>query len=189
MAVDLITKAEYKAYASISSTTQDTTIDSLIPKVSSLVKSICRRTFVDYVTTNKVEYFQESGDTYIPQESPIISVISLEYSSDYGQTYTNLTEYTDFAYSRKDDTIKSIGANFVDTINGYRLTYKAGYATLPEDFKLAVFDLVTYYLRNDSSVHSNKAPGTNSVQVEYITHTGLPAHIRRVLDLYTHSYA
>lgn len=190
MAIDLITTAEYKAYVGITSTNQDAVIAAIIPKVSALVKSICRRTFVDYVSTDKVEYFQEGTDIYIPMESPIISITSLEYSEDYGTTYTALISNTDYVWNKQYDTVHSISTETFSTqINAYRLTYKAGYATLPPDLKLAVCDLVTYYIRNDSAVHSNKAPGTNTVQVEYITTTSLPAHIRRVLDLYTHSYA
>lgn len=189
MGLDLITKAEYKAYVGISSTTQDAIISSLITKVSALVKSVCRRTFVDYLSDPKVEYFQESGDTYIVGETPVLSIQSLEYSADYGQSYTALTEYTDYVLNKRDDTVKCLTGDFVDVVNSYRLTYTAGYEELPEDLKLAIFDTITYYLRNDGAVHSNKAPGTNTVQVEYITTTSLPAHIRRVLDLYTQSYA
>ncbi len=53
MATDLVTKAEYKTYMGISSTNSDTEIDFLIPKVSDLVKSYCRRTFVDYYISAK----------------------------------------------------------------------------------------------------------------------------------------
>lgn len=190
MAIDLITTAEYKAYAGITSTSQDTVIAAIIPKVSALVKAICRRTFVDYVFVNKVEYFQEGTNTYIPKESPILTVFSLEYSSDYGVTYEALLPNVNYVWNKQEDVINCLGTETFSTlINAYRLTYTAGYIALPEDLKLAVCDLITYYLRNDSAVHSNKAPGTNTVQVEYITTTGLPAHIRRVLDLYTHSYA
>lgn len=189
MGANLVTLQEYKTHAGISSTTQDSVITSLLPGVSSLVKAVCRRSFVDYVDEAKSEYFQEAGDTYIPLESPIIGITSLSVSTDYGSTYTALTAYTDYAWDRQYDTIRSIGVDFNGMINGYRLVYTAGYETLPDDLKLAIFDLITYYLKNDGAVHSNKAPGTNTVQIEYITTTSLPAHIRRVLDLYTHSYA
>jgi hypothetical protein len=59
---------------------------------------------------------------------------------------------------------------------------------MPEDLKLAVLDLVTYYVKNDMAVHSPKSPGTNTVQIEYITKNTLPAHIARVLDQYTANY-
>lgn len=189
MGLDLITKAEYKAYAGISSTNKDVEIDALIPRISALVKTYCRRTFIDYVIDEKVEYFS-GGDLYLTlKEYPLIELISFEQSIDYGQTYLGLTEYTDFAVDRSTSNIHCmIPSGFPLYINGYRATYNAGFTAVPEDLKLAVIDLLTYYLRNDAAIHSNKAPGTNTVQIEYISTTSLPANIRRVLDLYVADY-
>lgn len=189
MGLPLVTKAEYKAYAGISSTNDDAVIDLLIPKVSELVKSVCRRTFKDWVEDAKVEYFDGGMAAYVPLESPLIAVASLEYSEDYGATYTALTEFTNYVVVKSDETIRLIGEDFPVALNGFKLTYTAGYETLPEDLKIAVLDLIKYYIKNDAAIHSSKAPGTNTVQIEYVTTTSLPAHIRRVLDLYTHSYA
>ena len=189
MGLPLITKAEYKAYAGINSTTHDVAIDILIPKISSLVKSICRRAFVDYVNDNRTEYHEGGSSFLVPEEYPVIAVSSVEYSSDYGNTYSSLVEYTDYAVSKATNSIKSLSATgFPSALNGYRITYTAGYETLPEDLKLAILDLLTYYIKNDSAIHSNKAPGTNTVQIEYVTTTNLPAHIKRVLDLHAANY-
>lgn len=189
---DLVTLAEYKAYAGIISTNQDAAISAIIPKVSQLVKTYCRRTFVDYVNDAYTEVQSGGrGSKLYLKEYPLIQFDSLEHSTDYGATYTTLVEYTDYVVDQEDGSIAVVGSSntvFPKYINGYKLTYYAGYETLPEDLKLAVLDLVTYYLKNDMSVHSPKAPGTNSVQIEYITTTSLPAHIRRVLDLYMGSY-
>jgi hypothetical protein len=96
---DLVTKAEYKIYSGISSTTQDAEITALITKVSAFVKTFCRQTFIDYVDEPKVENFNGGGfDTYYLKEYPVISVNSLEYSTDYGQTFTAATVYTDWVY-------------------------------------------------------------------------------------------
>lgn len=191
MGLDLVTLAEYKAYAGIASTTQDAAITSIIPKASQLVKSICRRTFVDYVNDYKTEvYSGGNGSKLFLKEYPLLSVSDVEMSTDYGATYVSLTEFVDFAVDHEDGSIVAVGTDavFKKYINGYRVTYTGGYEELPEDLKVAVLDLITYYLKNDGSVHSPKAPGTNSVQIEYITTTNLPAHIKRVLDLYTGSF-
>lgn len=193
MGLNLVTLAEYKAYAGITSTTQDTAIASIIPKVSQLVKSVCRRTFVDYVNEYKTEVFSGNDESrLLLREYPVLNVTSVEVSIDFGNTYTELVEYTDYVLDQEDGSIVAIASGaestFAKYINGYRVTYSAGYETLPDDLKIAVLDLVTYYLKNDASVHSPKAPGTNSVQIEYITTTNLPAHIKRVLDLYMASY-
>jgi hypothetical protein len=190
MATDLITKAEYKQYANITSTNFDTQLDFLIPKVSALIKAYCRRSFVDYVNDAKVEVSAGGyGSKIFLKESPLLAVSGVEYSEDYGNTYTDLVEFTDYAVDLEDSSIYNIPlANWTKLINGYRITYTAGYETLPADLKLAVLDLIKYYLNNDASVHSPKAPGTNSVQIEYITTSNLPAHIKRVLDLYKESW-
>lgn len=187
--MDLITLEEYKAYVGISSPNQDDAINAIIPKVSKFVKTYCRRTFVDWVDEQKTEYFN-GGEYFTLTEFPVINIISVDTSSDYGQNYTSLVEYTDWVLDRSTEQIKPIGplGLFTPLINGYKVTYVAGYEELPEDLKLAVMDLVTYYLKNDAAVHSTKAPGTNSVQIEYISTTNLPAHIKRVLDLYMSHY-
>jgi hypothetical protein len=189
MGANLVTLAEYKAYAGITSTNQDAEINAIIPKVSQLVKSFCRRTFVDYVNDSKEEIFSGGWNKLYLKEYPILSITSVESSTDYGATYTELVEFTDYAVDMEDGTIVCMNVTeFPKYTNGYKVTYTAGYESLPEDLKLAVLDLVTYYLKNDMSIHSPKAPGTNSVQIEYITTANLPAHIRRVLYLYTASY-
>lgn len=190
MGLSLVTKAEYKAYMNLTTPNEDAKIDAIIPKVSALVKSICRRDFIDWVNTEKEEYHEGGSSIIVPEEYPIISITSLEYSADAGKTYTTLVEYTDYAQSKKSHDIVSMWFDgFPAATNGYKLVYTAGFATLPEDLKLAVFDLITYYIKNDSAIHSSKAPGTNSVQIEYVTTTSLPAHIKRVLDLYAANYA
>jgi hypothetical protein len=191
MGLSLVTLAEYKAYAGIASTNQDAEINSIIPKVSELTKSICRRSFIDYVDDAKIEiYSGGNGPKIFLKEYPLISVDSVEFSTDYGQNYTTLEEFVDYVVDLEDSTIQAIGNfyTFNKYINGYKIAYYAGYEALPEDLKIAILDLVTYYLKNDASVHSPKAPGTNSVQIEYITKNQLPSHISRVLELYKASY-
>ena len=188
---DLVTLEEYKAYAGINSTTLDDELSVIIPKVSQLVKSICRRTFVDYVNDAKVEYHSGGNFKIVLKEGPVLRLSDVEYSTDSGATYTSLVEFTDFAHDLEDDTLVSLHASgvFPKGTNAYKITYNAGYEVLPEDLKIAVLDLVKYYQKNDGAIHSPKAPGTNTVQIEYVTTTALPAYIKRVLDLYTWSYA
>lgn len=189
MGQDLVTLQEYKAYVGITSPNQDASITSVIPKVSQLVKSICRRTFVDHVDEAKTDYF-EGGAAFNLTEYPVLQVSSVEVSTDYGNTYTSLVEYTDWALKKTSEQIVPLNALrvFDELLNGYRVTYTAGYETLPDDLKLAVMDLVTFYLKNDAAVHSSKSPSTGAVQIEYISTTNLPAHIKRVIDLYVLNY-
>ena len=188
MGANLITKAEYKTYAGITSTNQDAEIDLLIPRVSELVKSYCRRTFVDYYDEAKTEIFDGGFGSLLLKETPVTQVISVQRSTDYGQSYTKLTKFVDWIHSG-DYVVCIDPRGFQPLLNGYKVSHFAGYEIVPQDLRLAVLDLVTYYRKNDASIHNNKTPGGGgSVQLEYITNTNLPAHIKRVLDLYVADY-
>lgn len=188
MALNLITRQEYKTYAGIKSTNYDLEIDALIPRVSQLVKNYCRRTFVDYMDTEKIEVFSGDCDKLILRESPVVSVNLVQASEDYGQNWTNLQQYVDWVAD--GDYVLPVNSMswWPRKLRGYRVVYLAGYDDVPQDVALAVMDLVTYYRKNDSAVHSNKAPATNGTNVEYISNANFPAHIKRVLDQYVADY-
>src|SRR3990167_3862138 len=186
MALNLVTRAEYKTYKGISSTNQDAILDFIIPSVSQYVKSYCRRTFVDYVDVAKTEIFDGDTAFYMLGESPVASITSLEYSADYGQTWTALVQYVDWVLS--DNMLIPISGSFPKYLRGYRVVYKAGYDDVPVDLALAVFDLISYYLKNEGAVNTMKTTNTTTMQIEYIADTALPSHIKRVLDLYMLDY-
>lgn len=190
MGLPLITAAEYKAYKGITSTTEDAALANVIPKVSELVKAFCRRTFLDYVDENKVEVFKGGEENFNLKETPLLAVKSVEFSEDYGATYLPLTEFTEYVVDTETDQVNIIPLQYqtYKRVNAFRVTYNAGYEILPADLKLAVMDLVNYYIRHESALHTNKNVGANSVQIEYVTNTALPAHIRRILDLYCANY-
>lgn len=186
MGIDLLTLAEYKAYVGINSTNQDTEIKAIIPIASQMVKTYCRRTFVDYVNDAKTEVFSGGTECLYLTEFPTLAISSVEYSTDYGSTYTALVEFTDYALDLEKDSIVPINTTAIwpRYINGYKVVYTGGYEELPEDLKVATMDLVTYYLKNDMAVKAQRAAGANTVQIEYITKNTLPSHIVRVLDMY-----
>jgi len=187
MAFELITRQEYKAYQGITSINHDVEIDNLIAKCSEFVKTYCRRCFLDHYDEAKTEYFSGGVPKFILSETPVVQVLAVDYSADYGQTWTALTEYS--SWILHEDSIACIPVgDWQPQLRGYRVQYTAGYEVVPPDLKLAVMDLVTYYRRNDSAVHSATAPGTNGSKVEFINTTSLPANIRRVLDQYVSDY-
>jgi hypothetical protein len=187
MATDLVTKAEYKTYMGITSTNSDSEIDFLIPKVSDLVKSYCRRTFVDYYSDIKTEVFDGGFKELLLKETPVVTVSSVQYSADYGKTYTSLVKFTDWV--QKGDSILSLTYPvFPEAINGYKVSYFGGYDPIPGDLKLAVLDLVEYYSRNNGAVHSSRDLNPNTTQINYVASTNLPATIKRVLDQYVSDF-
>jgi hypothetical protein len=191
MGLDLFTLAEYKAYMGITNPSDDAAISALIPKVSNIVKTICKRTFVDYVNDSKVEV-SRGGKGYLDlSEYPVLSVSSVEFSDTYGQSYTTLTEFIDYIVDAEAEKVVFIAGPYNSNVsqpNRFKVTYTAGYEELPVDLKLALFDLVTYYRRGDGAIHSHKNPGSNTVLIDYITNNKLPAHISRILELYMAHY-
>jgi len=182
---NLVTLAEYKAYAGINSDTQDAVINILIPKVSELVKTYCGRTFIDHYDDPITEYSDGNIQYIYLKESPLVSILSMEYSLDYGATYTNLVEFTDYVINNQYGRVEAIASTgFPYYLNGYKITYTGGYVSTPEDLKLACLDLVAYYIKNDMSIKSTRGVGSNNTSVEFITTASMPSHIRRVLDLY-----
>lgn len=189
MATDLVTLQEVKEYANISSTNQDTQINLLIPSVSQFIKTYCGRTFLDYVNDEKSQKYSGGSTHLFVDEPPILTITGVEYSTDYGNTYITLTEFTDYVIDPDGNAIISTSSDgFPKVLNGYKVTYTGGFEVLPEDVKLAALDLVVYYLRNDMAIKSQGGLGRNTVAIEYVTSVNLPAHIRRVLDLYRVSY-
>lgn len=185
MGASLVTLAEVKTYAGLTSPNQDATINQLIPQVSEYVKTYCNRTFVDYVNDAKIDIVNGGFPYIYLDETPTLVVQSVEFTRDYGVTYTTLVDLTNYVLDAQHDRIQVLQATiFPLQINGYKITYTAGYEVLPLDLKLAVLDLIMYYLKSDMAVKSNASPGKNSVAVEYITSAALPAHISRVLDFY-----
>lgn len=179
---DIVTLEQYKTYMGINSVNQNEIISQLIPQITSYIKTYCGRDFVEWFNTDKVEIHNGGYASILTKEFPIVSVTSIEYSADYGVTYSSLTDY---AVDYENDSIVPINAcMFPKKINGYRITYKAGYATYPEELQLAAMDLITYYIRNDTAVKSTRSAGSNTTQIEYVLNSGLPSNIRRILDLY-----
>ena len=183
MAADLVSKTEYKNYLGITSGNKDQEISFLIPKVSSLVKTYCRRSFIDYYDEAKTEIFDGGFPELILKETPVINIEEVSISTNYGQTYTELTKYTDWVDD--GDKIRSTSlATFPKYIKGYRVIYTAGFETVPDDLKLAVLDLIEYYSKNNSAVHVNRDIAPNITQIQYVASTNFPAHIKRILDQY-----
>lgn len=182
---DIVTLEQYKTYMGINSVNQNEIISQLIPQITSYIKTYCGRDFVEWFNTDKVEISNGGYASILTKEFPIVSITSLEYSTDYGNTYSSLVFLTDYAIDTENDSIVPINACiFPKKINGYKITYKGGFATYPEDLQLAAMDLITYYIRNDTAVKSTRSAGSNTTQIEYVLNSGLPSNIRRILDLY-----
>ena len=191
---DLVTLSDYKDAEGIGSPKDDLRISRIIPSVSELVKTYCANTFVDFVSSDKTEEFDIYWDTYAVQltESPVISITSVQERSGYDQSYATLTTgaYEFYLDKRTDSVIRTNESgtrlNWKQGVGAVKVVYRAGYSSTPTDLKLAIFDLVTYYLKDEHK--ERRTLGGASIQNQSSTtqrdNVAFPDHIKRVLDLY-----
>lgn len=183
MALDLVTLAEVKAARDITSSSSDAEIQQLIPRVSALVKEYVNRDLLDYYAVDKTQIFPAGVSTIFLKEVPVVEITEVSMSYDYGKTYEVLEEFDHYVHNKHTDNLEILRSGAYRP-NGLKVVYKGGYAEVPPALKLAVLDLVNYYMRAENVVKASRAAGANNAQIEYITNTTMPAHIRRVLDLY-----
>jgi len=188
---DLITLAEYKEAEGIASPKEDLRLASLIPSVSQLVKTYCGNSLVDYYSVNKVETFNIDWSTHLVQltESPVNSIVSVEKRDSVTESYSTVAT-TDYYLDASTDSILYVtGSTYKNWPRGagsVKITYTAGYSACPADLKLAVLDLITYYLKDEHK--ERKTLGGASIQNQGSTSlrdsVAFPDHIKRVLDMY-----
>ena len=191
---DLVTLAQYKEAEGISSSKDDLRFNSIVPSVSELVKTYCGNSFVDFYSSNKTETFTIDWDTYVVQltESPVNSVVSVQERETYGGSYDTLTTSDSEYYleSSTDSILRTNDSgryqNWPKGVGSVKVVYTGGYSEVPADLKLAVFDLITYYYKDEHKQRQTIAGATlqNQGSSSQRMNVGFPDHIKRLLDLY-----
>jgi len=197
---NLITLQQYKDFAGIQGVTEDAKINVIVPAISQAVKTYCGTSFIDYYSTNKTEYF-DIKDTYttsiMVDESPLNTVVSVEERQSQSESYVTLiSENSDGSGKYEyivDTTVDSIFRTddmndkaFPKGRKAVKVVYTSGYASTPEDLKLACFDLVKYYLKDERKDRLQIAGASiqNNVSTSLRENIGFPDHIKRILDFY-----
>ena len=188
---DLITLAEYKEAEGIASPKEDLRLATLVPSVSQLVKTYCGNSIVDYYSTNKVEEFNIDWHTHIVQltESPVNTIVSVEKRDSVTESYTTVPTTDYYLDTTTDSVLYVTGSTYKHWPMGagaVKVTYTAGYSACPLDLKLAVVDLITYYLKDEHK--ERRTLGGASIQNQSTSSVrdsvAFPGHIKRVLDMY-----
>ena len=191
---DLITLQQYKTAEGISAPKDDARLNVLIPSVSQLVKTYCGNSFVDFFSSNKTETFTLDWGTYIVQltESPVNSIVSVQERQSYSDSYATLTTgaYEYALDSSTDSILRTLSSgrykNWPQGVDAVKVVYTAGYSAIPSDLKLAVLDLITYYLKDEHKQRQSIAGASlqNQGSTSQNNNVSFPDHIKRVLDLY-----
>jgi len=197
---NLVTLQQYKDFAGLQGESENAKINVIIPAISQAVKTYCATSFIDYYSVDKTEYFDITDNlTYaiMVDESPLVSVsLVRERQSQADSWVTLVTENSDgsgkydYILDIEKDTIFRTTATgdkyFPKGRKAVEVTYRAGYSATPEDLKLACFDLVKYYLKDErkASLVISGAQIQNQVSTSLRENIGFPDHIKRILDFY-----
>ena len=197
---NLCTLQEYKDFSGLKGVQEDARINTLIPQVTQIVKTYCGTSFVDFYSSDKTEFFDivDSLTTRVMlDESPLVSVSQVQERDDQASSYVTLiTENSDSSGKYEyiiDTTTDSIVRTsstglvaFKKGIKAVKVVYRAGYSATPADLKLAVFDLIKYYMKDERKTRMQIAGAmVENQSTSGITgNIGFPDHIKRILDFY-----
>ena len=198
---DLITLDDYKILEGVNSTQFDEKLETLITSVSKLVRTYCNSEFDTYASgAGYTEEFDIQWDTYTVQlkYSPVISITNVyertSQSAAYAELFTGgagATPSYDWYLDKISDSIFRTNEggsykNWPRGVGSAKITYLAGYVTVPVDLKLAIADIITYYHKDEwkerQSIGSASREGAGASAIR--GDPGFPDHIRRVLDMY-----
>ena len=190
---DLITLQDYKDAQGLSTPKEDLKINSVIPSVSQLIKTYCGNSFVDFYSSAKTETLNIDWGTHIVQltESPINVITSVQERTSYDSAYTTLTTgayeyYLDTSIDSIFRTNSGGKQNWPKGVGAVKVVYTAGWSAVPADLKLAVIDLITYYVKDEHKERRSIAGASiqNASSSSQSNNVAFPDHIKRVLDLY-----
>ena len=191
---NLITLADYKTAEGIQATKDDAKLELLIESVSQLVKTYCSNTFVDHYSGNpKVDFFNiKYGEDFVQlTETPIVGDPVVSERDSLSSSYTTLQRDVDYYVDYETDSIyrtMSTGQrkSWSEGPGSVQVSYDAGYESIPEDLKLAVIDLTTYYHKDEHKARQTIAGASiqNNASSSQRNNVAFPDHIKRVLDLY-----
>lgn len=159
----IITRDDLKTYLGISGTREDSKLDLLINGVESAVKRYTGREFASQSYTG--ELYDGTGTPYLYlRQRPVTAVSDLRVAqsafggaghADAFESDTQWTKDEDFILHRDDESEHNRGLLIVvrskwpttpqgiwpEGVSNIQVDYTAGYASIPEDLKLAIYQL------------------------------------------------
>ena len=166
---NLVTIQQYKDFSGITGVSEDAKLNVIIPAISQAVKTYCGTSIIDNYSSDKTEYFDITDDmTYqiMVDESPLVSVSQVQERDSQSGTYVTLISENSDGSGKYDyvvDTERDLIIRTTSTADkmfpkgrkAVKVTYRAGYASTPADLKLACFDLIKYYLKDERKAGIN----------------------------------
>jgi hypothetical protein len=197
---NLVTLQQYKDFAGIKGLNEDAKLNVIIPSISQAVKTYCGTSFVDYYSSDKTEFFDITDTStfgVMVDESPLVSVSQVQERQNQSSSYVTLiTENSDssgkyeYIIDTEMDLVRRTTATgdkaFPQGRRAVKVVYRSGYSTTPSDLKLACYDLIKYYLKDERKERLSIAGASvqNPVSTSLRDNIDFPGHIKRILDTY-----
>lgn len=146
--------------------TYDNLITRKINQATRAIEAYCSRRFLatDYTDEG---YNATNTDTIILRQRPVVSVTSLEIR-DAGINVDNFTTVdTQLYFIDANAGLLNLYFSAIGRWSRYRVTYNAGYTTIPEDLAEACASIAAYYVTNASGSMvglSRKVEGQRATQ-------------------------
>ena len=127
----------------------DDLIEDLINRITGLFQTYCGVT--SFKAVNYIEYLEGESSKYIfPKNTPIISVTELNEDSNW--VWASDTTIGADCYRVIDDKYVVYDSNFARADQSIKLTYRAGYESIPLDLKQACIEEVTVRYKHRQSI-------------------------------------
>lgn len=134
-----------------SDTSKDNLVIRKINQATRAIEAYCGRRFKETTYTNEV-YTATNTDQLILRQRPITSTVALSFGVRDTPLNDDDFESVETTLYFADANSGVIDLNFraIGHWGRYRVTYSAGYATIPEDLAEACASLAAYYVNNAS---------------------------------------
>lgn len=180
---DLCTRDNVKTYLGLSGTTHDDVIDALISAASEAVENFCGRKFD---VTAYTEYHHGGGaSSVVLQRRPVTEVSGLwdDLARDFDDE--SLVDSDDYVLDSESGIIHLLwGAAFSDGVRNVKVSYSAGYSSVPDDVAHACVMLVAAWFHRGRE----GADGLGSRAVEGVSQQfdpkSPPEPVREILAAY-----
>jgi len=180
---ELVTLDEIKHHFGMTGSNADVDdeLESISDRISKIFETYCDRTFD---SDTYIEYYDGGGrDMLVLKHYPIISITSIYDDSDWGWGASYLVDSDNYMIKNDREVVYKSGYVFYDYIQNVKVTYVAGYATIPDDLKhVCILEVLrSYKHRKDVDITSKSLEDGS---VTYTSKEFLPMTLA-VLNKYT----
>jgi len=170
------------SYLGLTGTTCDDLIDALIPAASEAIENACRRRFGETAYT---EYYDGGGrDRLVLRKRPVNSLSGVWDDPDREFGDDTQLDPDDYVLDADPGILLLRQGTFADGLRNVKVSYTAGYGTLPTDVAQACRMLVAAWFHRGREAADGVSNRTVAEVVQRFAAEALPEPVRRVIQSY-----